>query len=108
MPAHRAYFRGKFNPIGLYRALVIADHHRVRCQDLIDLVKKETLDLATLTRKLFPHLNLDNQTFRMAFSEAISHVELLQDMGDISLVGGEAKSVRWNGTENFAVFFEHA
>lgn len=108
MPAHRAYFRGKFNPIGLDRALVIADHHRDRCQDLVDMVKKETLDLATVTRKLFPHLNLDNQLFRMAFSEVISHIELLEDMGDVSLVGEETKSVRWNGTENFAAFFEHS
>ena len=108
MPAHRAYFRGKFNPIGLDRALVIADHHRARCQYLIDMVKKETLDLATVTRKLFPHLTLDNQLFRMAFSEAISHIELLEDMGDVSLVGEETKSVRWNGTENFAAFFEHS
>jgi len=44
----------------------------------------------------------------MAFSEAISHIELLEDMGDISLVGEETKSVRWNGTENFTAFFEHA
>jgi hypothetical protein len=61
-----------------------------------------------VTRKLFPHLTLDNQLFRMAFSEAISHIELLEELEDVSLVGEGTKSVRWNGTENFAAFFEHS
>ena len=106
MPAHRAYFRGKFNPIGLDRALVIADHHRSRCHDLIGLVRKETMDLSEVTRKLFSHLKLDDQLFRMAFTEVISHVELLEEMGDITLVGDQARTVQWSGTENFADFFE--
>ena len=106
MPAHRAYFRGKFNPIGLDRALVIADHHRSRCHDLIDLVRKETMDLSEVTRKLFSHLKLDDQLFRMAFTEVISHVELLEEMGDITLVGDQARTVQWSGAENFADFFE--
>ena len=95
MPAHRAYFRGKFNPIGLDRALVIADHHRTRCHDLIDLVRKDNMDLSEVTRKLFSHLKLDDQLFRMAFTEVISHVELLEEMGDITLVGDQARTVQW-------------
>jgi hypothetical protein len=64
------------------------------------------MDLSEVTRKLFSHLQLDNQLFRMAFTEVISHVELLEEMGDITLVGDQARTVQWSGTENFADFFE--
>jgi hypothetical protein len=33
-------------------------------------------------------------------------VELLEEMGDITLVGDQARTVQWSGTENFADFFE--
>ncbi|MCI0879245.1 MAG: MBL fold metallo-hydrolase [Chloroflexi bacterium] len=106
MPAHRAYHGGKFHPIGVDRASAIADHHRTRCHDLIDLLRKEPLELSTLTRKHFSHLNLDNNTYYPAFSEVISHVELLEEMGDVSLAGTDGRTVQWKGTENFSSFFD--
>ena len=108
LPAHRAYHGGKFNPIGLDRALDIAEHHRTRCHRIIDLIRKEDLDLPTITKKHFSSINLDNRTFYMAFSEVLSHVELLEEMGDVSIVGEDGRSVTWNGTENFDEFFDRA
>ena len=34
LPAHRAYYRGRFNLVGLERAREIVEHHVLRCQDL--------------------------------------------------------------------------
>ena len=107
MPAHRAYHRGKFNPIGVDRAVAIMDHHRDRCAQMIAFVRKETMDMSAITQKLFPYLGPSDRIFFAAFSEVMSHVELLTEMGDVSLVGDDLRSVQWNGTENYQAFFEH-
>ena len=39
LPAHRAFHRGKFNPIGLERATEILEHHRSRCHELTEVMK---------------------------------------------------------------------
>jgi glyoxylase-like metal-dependent hydrolase (beta-lactamase superfamily II) len=106
MPAHRAYHRGRFNPIGLDRAGVIIEHHRDRCAEIIDMVRKETMDLPAITQRLFPQLSLSDRIFYAAFSEVMSHVELLTEMGDFSLVGDGGRWVQSNGTENFQAFFD--
>jgi glyoxylase-like metal-dependent hydrolase (beta-lactamase superfamily II) len=106
MPAHRAYHRGKFNPIGLDRAVAILEHHRDRCSEMIGFVRKETMDMSAITQKLFPHLSLSDRIFYAAFSEVMSHVELLTDVGDVSMVGDDGRSVQWNGTENYNSFFD--
>ena len=108
MPAHRAYHRGKFNPIGLDRAVTIVEHHRDRCAEMVQFVRKESLDMASITKKLFPHLDLSDRIFYAAFSEVMSHVELLTEMGDVSMVGQDGRSVQWNGSENFQTFFDQA
>ena len=107
MPAHRAYYAGKFNPIGLERAGQIIEHHRERCQDLIDQVRPGPLDLETLTRRHFAHQQLDGRMFYAALTEVISHIELLEEAGDLSTVSAEEGTlVRWNGTENFPRFID--
>jgi len=107
MPAHRAYHRGKFNPIGVDRAVAIMDHHRDRCAQMIAFVQKETMEMSVITQKLFPHLSLSDRIFYAAFSEVMSHVELLEEMGDISMVGENGRSIQWDGTENYQAFFAH-
>ena len=105
MPAHRAYHRGKFNPIGLERAGFVIEHHRDLCAEMIDMVRKETMDMPDITQKLFPQLGLSDRIFYAAFSEVMSHVELLTEMGDFSLVGDGGRSIQWNGSENYQAFF---
>ena len=38
LPAHRAFHRWKFNPIGLGRATEILEHHRNRCYELTEVM----------------------------------------------------------------------
>ena len=102
MPAHRAVHRGKFNLIGLERAGEILEHHRWRCFQLIDLIKPEPIDIAAITRKHFSNLGSDEVTFLLAYTEVMSHLELLEECGDVEMVGQERQLVRWNGTERFS------
>jgi len=71
------------------------------------MVRKETMDLPAITQRLFPQLSLSDRIFYAAFSEVMSHVELLEEMGDISMVGENGRSIQWNRTENYQAFFAH-
>ena len=102
MPAHRAFHNGKFNPIGLDRAREIVEHHRDRCAGLLELLKQRSLDLDTLTRKHFSWLAPEGRTYYLAFSEVISHVELLQEAGDVRMDEGAPRLVHWQGAESFS------
>ncbi len=117
LPAHRAYHRSKFNLIGLERAGEIVDHHRQRCHDLIDLLRRGPADLPSLTRDHFSHRELEDSNFFLALNEVMSHVELLEETGDVSVTGQSAAresgacssggQIRWNGTEAFDGFIEN-
>ncbi len=102
LPAHRAVNRGKFNLIGLERVGEILEHHRTRCHRLIDLIRHEPADMATITRKHFASQTLDEVNFYLAYTEVMSHMEFLQESGDVEIVGDDGRLVSWNGTELFS------
>ncbi len=108
LPAHRAYYRGQFNLVGLERATEIVEHHVLRCQNLVDILKQWPCDLASLTRDHFSHRELTDSNFFLALTEVMSHVEFLMETGDVSVNGdlGKGGIVRWNGTENFSGFVQ--
>ena len=116
LPAHRAYHRGQFNPVGLERAAEIVEHHVLRCHDLVDILKQGPRDLVSLTRDHFSHRELDDNNLFLALTEVMSHVELLVETGDVSVEGGPSTGsgrvgesdgkVQWNGTEAFPEFIE--
>ena len=106
LPAHRAFHRGVFNLVGLERAAEIVEHHVQRCNDLIDILKERPRDLVSLTRDHFSHRELSDSNFFLAITEVLSHVELLEKTGDISVDRGVGVAdfdglVRWNGTETY-------
>ena len=106
LPAHRAYFHGKFNLIGVERAKEILEHHRERLYDLLVLIRKETTGMESITRRHFSSRHLEGPNFRMALSEVVSHIELLQEAGDVEMVGENKNQVRWTGSENFGRVIE--
>ncbi len=118
LPAHRAFHRGKFNPIGLERATEIMEHHRNRCHELTEVMKAGPMDLVSLTRKYFSDRELDDRNFFLAFSEVMSHLELMQESGDVSATMDPANGsvwsnglgpgvlVRWEGSELFSTFID--
>ena len=106
MPAHRAFYRGKFNPIGIRRGREIIEHHQERFHHILDLLRSGPLDMENVTRKHFSGHHLEARNYYLAFSEIVSHIELLQEMGDVEMVGGEKGLIHWKGTEHFAGFVE--
>jgi len=102
LPAHRAVHRGKFIPIGLERVGELLEHHRDRCYRLLELVKDNTNEMASITRKLFGGQRLDEVNFYLAYTEVMSHIEFLQECGDVEMVGEDGRLVRSNGTERFS------
>ena len=106
LPAHRAFHRGRFNSIGLERAPQIIEHHRSRCHDILDILKQQSLSLKDITTKHFSSQQLGEGNFYSAFTEALSHVELLEEAGDVSLTGDRSSLVTWNGTEDFSRFID--
>ena len=102
LPAHRAFHNGKFNLIGLERAGEILEHHRTRCSELIDLVRRGSNDLESITRNYFSSQRLEGVSYYLAHTEVVSHLEFLQHSGDVEMAGENGQVVRWNGTERFS------
>jgi len=118
LPAHRAFFRGQFNPIGVSRATEIMEHHRDRCHELTQVMKSGPKDLVTITREYFSDREVEAQNFFLAFTEVMAHIELMQEAGDISTNSGPAGGnvwsnglgpdvpITWNGTDQFSAFID--
>ena len=102
LPAHRAIHRGKFNPIGLDRVGELLEHHRDRCYRLLELVKDEPINMIDITHNLFAGNRLDEVNFYLAYSEVISHIEFLEECGDVEMVGEDNRLAKSHGTEKFS------
>ena len=98
LPAHRAYYHGRFNMIGLERVQEIVDHHKQRCHDLLELIRGGATDLASITGRYFRGQELDGLNAHMAFTEVISHVEFLQETGDVEMVRDDGTLILSTGT----------
>ena len=119
LPAHRAFHRGQFNPIGPERATEILEHHRNRCYELTEVMKGGPKDLVNITRDYFSNREVEAHNFFLAFTEVMAHIEMMQDAGDIStavgLTGekvwgnglGPNVQVSWTGTDRFSAFIDH-
>ena len=118
LPAHRAFHRGQFNPIGVERATEILEHHRNRCHELTDVMKSGPKDLVAITREYFSDREVEAQNFFLAFTEVMAHIELMQEAGDISTNAGPTSArtwsnglgpdvaISWVGTDQFSVFID--
>lgn len=118
LPAHRAFHRGKFNPIGVERATEILEHHRNRCYELTEVMKTGPKDVVTITRDYFSNREVEAHNFFLAFTEVMAHIELMQEAGDISTTVdpsdgkvwnnglGPNVLVSWTGTDRFSAFID--
>ena len=101
LPAHRAFYRYKFNPIFTARAIEILDHHVERCYEILELLKVSPMEPVALTRKYFPHIKRNSRHFYIAFTEALAHLELLEEAGDLVCLDDGSGRWEWTGTVNF-------
>ena len=100
--AHRTFRYDQFHLIGMERADEIILHHKERCWEMLKLIQAGVTDLEQLTRKMFSNRVLEGSQYYSAFTENISHLELLRDAGDVSLESSEFVNPTPTGTDNFA------
>jgi glyoxylase-like metal-dependent hydrolase (beta-lactamase superfamily II) len=91
LPAHRFYYRGRWNPVDLEkRAKELIGHHIVRCGAIIDILNTGAQTAEEIAAAHFEESLLEGFGSIMASNEIVSHCELLIDSGDVTPVNGKA------------------
>ena len=106
LPAHRLYNRNKLNLLTVSRASEIVEHHLTRLDRILNRIGTEPKYLEEITRGIFSKRKLIGGNLYMALSEVVSHIELLEDLGDLHV--GSDCSLRWLGTRNYREFLSGA
>ncbi len=105
MPAHRLFNRGEFRMTDESRAEETIAFHLERCDLLVEAVEKGYNDLEPATRELFSYRPLIGSYHLMsAASETISHVELLEETGDMvvhDIEGRDGVRLELTGSRNY-------
>ena len=57
--------------------------------------------MASITKRYFPGQELDGLNAHMAFTEVISHVEFLQETGDLEMIRDDGTLILSTGTESY-------
>ncbi|MCH7642306.1 MAG: MBL fold metallo-hydrolase [Chloroflexi bacterium] len=105
MPAHRLFNRGQFRMTDEQRATETIVFHLERCDTLVQAIESGHSDLESATRELFSYRPLtDSYHLMSAASETISHVELLEESGDIrvgDVEDGDGVRLELTGSRNY-------
>jgi len=100
LPAHRLYNKGKLNIQSVStRSEEIAKHHISRLNDIIQNIQRQSNTLEKITNQMFSRRKLKGINYYMALSEAVSHIELLEEYDDITIDSNN--TIRWNGSKNY-------
>ena len=102
LPAHRLFNKNKFNFKGVRRAKDVIQHHNRRLKRILSKIDDEPASLEDVTRGLFPRRKLSSGVLYMALTEAVAHVELLEDTGDLEVT--EDRRLRRTGSDNYRQF----
>lgn len=105
MPAHRLFNRGEFRMTDERRAAETIAFHLERCDKLVGAIEAGHSGLESATRELFSYRPLtDGYHLMSAASETISHVELLEETGDVrvgDVEDGEGVRLELTGSRNY-------
>ena len=100
LPAHRFYYRGRWNPVDLEnRATELLAHHIQRCGAIIDILNNGAKTAEEIAVAHFEERLLEGFGSIMAINEIVSHCELLIESGDVIPVNGNAYAA--SGTMQF-------
>ena len=102
LPAHRLFNKNRFNFKGVRRAKDVIQHHSRRLKRILSKIEDESASLEDVTRGLFPRRKLSSGVLYMALTEAVAHVELLEDTGDLEVTGDSR--LRRTGSDNYRQF----
>lgn len=91
LPAHRFYYRGRWNPMDLEnRAKELVEHHIQRCGAIIEILNNGAKTAEEIAAAHFEESLLEGFGSIMAANEIDSHCELLIESGDVTPVNGDA------------------
>jgi glyoxylase-like metal-dependent hydrolase (beta-lactamase superfamily II) len=99
LPAHRLFNKGRFNFSDIGRIGEIIEHHAERLEMALDVVDGKGGTLTDVTRALFPRQTPSSPVYDLALTEAMAHVELLHESGDLDVVVDGA--LRSTGSRNY-------
>ncbi len=99
LPAHRLFNKGRFNFSDIGRIGEIIEHHAERLEMALDVVDGDGGTLTDVTRALFPRQTPSSPVYHLALTEAMAHVELLHESGDLDVDYGGA--LRPTGSRNY-------
>ena len=100
LPAHRFYFKGKWNGLQLaQRVGELLEHHVQRCAAIIEILQTGPKTAAEVAREHFEERLLEGFGSIMADNEIVSHCEFLAACGDVVAI--EPNQYEATGTGTF-------
>ena len=102
-PAHRLFYNGKFNIIhsSSDRAMEIIQFHIDRCRDILRIVDGKLTGIKDIAVQHFAPELLVGGGEPLAHHEIISHLEFMEECGDVRLINEEEVIVKNTGSSNF-------
>jgi glyoxylase-like metal-dependent hydrolase (beta-lactamase superfamily II) len=102
-PGHRLFYNGRFNLIHSCtdRAKEIIRFHIDRCSDILRILQDAPAGVEEIVDSHFSETLLQGAGQIMANEEITSHLEVLEEYGDIRWTGEKGDMVQPTGTSNF-------
>jgi len=102
LPAHRLYYRDRWNELDLKNRIEeLVQHHIERCRDFMRILRTGPKTPRELATEHFQPDLLTGYGINLALNEVKSHCELMEISQDVVIESGKASSI---GSENFSAF----
>jgi hypothetical protein len=100
-PAHRLFYGGQFNMIhsSCDRAKEIIQFHIDRCRDILNILDDKPASIEEIAIRHFPLSRLTGTGRRLAQTEILAHLEIMEECGDICWAGVNGDKVQPTGSE---------
>jgi glyoxylase-like metal-dependent hydrolase (beta-lactamase superfamily II) len=102
-PGHRLFHNGQFNIIqsSSDRAKEIIQFHMERCDDILRIIGNRTVKEEYIAWQHFPASQLAGNGIFLALDEIRSHIEIMEECGDILWADDNKSLVQHSGSRNF-------
>jgi len=106
LPGHRLFEKGAINRLEpVARAEEIIRFHEERCGNILKIMGNKQMGLKEISVELFPLRLRQGMGKFMSQREVMSHLELLNVLGDVAWQDGKNFISRATGTDNCGAFF---
>ncbi|MDD5311567.1 MAG: MBL fold metallo-hydrolase [Dehalococcoidia bacterium] len=106
LPGHRLFEKGAINRLKpAARAEEIIRFHEERCENILRIMGNTQMGLKEISVELFPLRLRQGMGKFMSQREVMSHLELMNVLGDVAWEDGKNFISRATGTDNYRAFF---